>query len=145
MAVPNPVATAYPMPPPPCSKETFCIAGILTTVYGLKELRSKVNEVACLWLLHPRLQTKASMESTAFSTINAWNGHLRKAGESGAAMQGLIAVAFDQRNHGSRETDALANQDWRSGNQRHAQDMFANYRESAPQSPYHFLRIDRGS
>ena len=43
-------------------------------------------------------------------------------------MQGLIAVSFDQRNHGSRKIDELANQDWRSGNERHAQDMFSIYR-----------------
>ncbi|KAL8668036.1 MAG: hypothetical protein Q9202_000014 [Teloschistes flavicans] len=40
---------------------------------------------------------------------------------------GLIAVTFDQRNHGSRELDPLSNEAWRSGNERHAQDMFSTY------------------
>lgn len=38
---------------------------------------------------------------------------------------GLIVVSFDQRNHGSREANKLANEEWISGNKTHAQDMFS--------------------
>ena len=70
------------------------------------------------------------MEPLAFSAINAWNRYV-KASHNPNDLIGLIAVTFDQRNHGSREVDPRANQDWRSGNRTHAQDMFANYRSSS--------------
>ena len=127
MTAPNPMAKTYPHLPHHVSKETHCIAGILTTVYGLGELPADIHNVACLWLLHPRLQTQACMEPVASSTINAWNERLRKLKDRKGAI-GLIAVSFDQRNHGSREVDKLANEAWRSGNKRHAQDMFSTYR-----------------
>ena len=47
----------------------------------------------------------------------------------GQSPTGLIAVSFDQRNHGTRKVDNLANEAWRSGNESHAQDMFSIYRE----------------
>ena len=126
MTTPNPMAFTYSSAPRAISKETHCIAGIITTVYGLKELPNGIKEVACLWLLHPRLQTQACMEPIASSTIHEWNERQRATKRT----IGLIAASFDQRNHGSREVDTLANEAWRSGNSRHAQDMFASYRES---------------
>ena len=115
--------------PASVSKEAFSIAGIITTVYGLEELPSNIREVACLWLLHPRLQTQECMEPIAASTILDWNARLHDGTASnGQASQGLIAVSFDQRNHGSREVDKLSNEAWRSGNPKHAQDMFSIYR-----------------
>ena len=127
MAVPSPLLNAYPIVPEPVSKHTYCVAGLLTTVYGLDELRKDIEGVACLWLLHPRLQDQTCMEPIAFSAINAWNKHLQAA-KKRPGLQGLIAVSFDQRNHGSRKIDDKATQDWRSGNDRHAQDMFSIYR-----------------
>lgn len=129
MATPNPLETTYASPPPQVSKKTFTIAGILTTVFGLEELPSQLSEVACLWLLHPRLQTQACMEPIAGSTIGDWNKRIRE-GRAGRSPKGLIAVSFDQRNHGTREIDQIANEAWRSGNERHAQDMFSTYRKS---------------
>ena len=127
MAAPNPLLSAYPTVPEPVSKRAYCVAGLSVNVYGLDELRKDSEGVACLWLLHPRLQDQACMEPIAFSAINAWNKHLQAA-KKGPGMQGLIAVSFDQRNHGSRKIDETANLDWRSGNERHAQDMFSIYR-----------------
>lgn len=128
MATPDPMANTYSENPHPVSKEAHCIAGILTTVYGLSELEADIHNVACLWLLHPRLQTQKCMEPIASSTINTWNKKLsRRKSKHGAT--GLIAVSFDQRNHGSREVDKLANEAWNSGNKRHAQDMFSAYRK----------------
>ena len=126
MATPNPMANTYPIHPLPVSKKTFCIAGISTTVYGLGELDPRVQGVACLWLLHPRLQTQECMAPLAASTINAWRERKHKLKKEKAL--GLICVSFDQRNHGSREVDALANEAWRDGNKTHAQDMFSSYR-----------------
>lgn len=40
-------------------------------------------------------------------------------------------MAFDQRNHGSREVDKLANEAWKSGNPNHAQDMFSIFHGTA--------------
>ncbi|KAL9137498.1 MAG: hypothetical protein Q9175_001298 [Cornicularia normoerica] len=129
MATLNPLANTYPMPPLPVSKKEFCIAGIITTVYGLDELDARVQDVACLWLLHPRLQTQECMAPVAASTITAWREEMQKPKKEKAL--GLICVSFDQRNHGSREVDALSNEVWRSGNETHAQDMFASYQGTA--------------
>lgn len=127
MASANPMATSYIDPPKPVSKKIYCIAGILTNVYGVEELQRHVDGLVCLWLLHPRLQTQACMESVARSTISAWHDSLRSMRNRGGGY-GLIAVSFDQRNHGSREIDKLSNEAWKHGNPKHAQDMFASYR-----------------
>lgn len=126
MSTPNPMAGSmdgsFPSPPSPVSIKTFTIAGILVTVHGLDELSPKVQRIACLWLLHPRLQTQKCMAPLAAAGLHHWNQS-----EENEKI-GLIAVTFDQRNHGSRELDPLSNEAWRSGNERHAQDMFSTYR-----------------
>ncbi|KAH7419960.1 hypothetical protein BKA64DRAFT_30184 [Cadophora sp. MPI-SDFR-AT-0126] len=108
------------------SSKTFCIAGINTDVFGLDDISPATKSVSCLWLLHPRLQTKEIMASVADSCINDWNQ--RPASER---TVGLIAVAFDQRNHGGRKVHALANESWREGNETHAQDMYSIYHGTA--------------
>ncbi len=120
------MANTYPISPLPVSKKTYHIAGIITTVYGIEELNAVVQDVACLWLLHPRLQDQECMALVAASTINAWREQKQKSTKEKAL--GLICVSFDQRNHGSREVNALSNEAWRGGNRTHAQDMFASYR-----------------
>jgi hypothetical protein len=127
MATPNPIHFTFPIAPPPVSKKVFTISGILTSVFGLDELPPHPSEVSCLWLLHPRLQTQACMDPIAASVIGDWNKRLRE-NSSKEPGKGLIAVSFDQRNHGSREVDKIANEAWRGGNERHAQDMFSAYR-----------------
>jgi hypothetical protein len=117
MATPNPLANSPSSPP--ISSKTFHIAGILTTVYGLEELGEACKSISCLWLLHPRLATKQMMQGVASTCISDWNRR-----RSSNQNVGLIAVAFDQRNHGSREVTPLANEAWKSGNPTHAQDMF---------------------
>ena len=128
MATPDLFKGAYPVSPPAVSKRTFLIAGILTTVYGLEELPRDVAHVVCLWLLHPRLQSQVCMEPVAATTINCWNDQLGAKTSAGRRL-GLIAASFDQRNHGTREVNSLANQAWRSGNEMHAQDMLGIYSE----------------
>ena len=129
MASPNPLEKAYPIPPAEVSEQSYHVAGILTTVYGLKELDPNVKNVACLWLLHPRLQTQACMKPVAASAIQYWSDRHQQTKSRKLAI-GLVAISFDQRNHGSREVDKLANQAWSAGNRRHAQDMFSIYRSS---------------
>lgn len=127
MAAQNPMDgslnEAFPNLPRPVSKQVFTVAGITIAVYGLNELISSAREVACLWLLHPRLQTQACMEPLAAAAVSGWNE--RKESET----MGLLAITFDQRNHGSREIDPVSNEAWRSGNKQHAQDMFSIYRQ----------------
>jgi pimeloyl-ACP methyl ester carboxylesterase len=122
----NPVEFTYKdYPTPHIPSTTFTIAGILTTIYGLSSLASSCTTVSCIWLLHPRLQTQACMAPFAADIINSYNAR------PAAKTHGLIAVSFDQRNHGSREVTPLSNEAWRGGNPTHAQDMFSNYHGTA--------------
>lgn len=58
---------------PQISSQTFTIAGILVTIQGLSELPSNASSVACLWLLHPRLQTRESMFPLGAQIIDTYN------------------------------------------------------------------------
>lgn len=107
------------------SQKVYAIAGISVTVFGLEELSPQASTIACLWLLHPRLATQERMTGIASAAIADWNGKT----QGNPSAKGLIAVSFDQRNHGSRMVDPLANEAWRQGNPRHAQDMFSIFRE----------------
>ncbi|KAK5086855.1 hypothetical protein LTS08_008262 [Lithohypha guttulata] len=116
----NTGSTAKSIPhPPPVSKVTHVISGLKTIVYGLAEISSSATDIACLWMLHPRLQTQECMAPFAAQFIHNWNAR------NSSKRKGLIAVSFDQRNHGTREISAIANEAWRSGNEKHAQDMFS--------------------
>lgn len=126
----DPMANTHASEPPQVSKKTFPIAGIATTVFGLDELPSQASTVACLWLLHPRLATQERMTGIAATIITDWNKKLAE-GQTGS-NQGLIAVSFDQRNHGTRLVEPLANEAWKQGNPRHAQDMFSIFRKWSP-------------
>jgi hypothetical protein len=119
-------------PPDPVSQTVYSIAGIQTTVYGLSELPEHLSDLAVLWLLHPRLKTERSMAPIAAQTIHHWNSRFgeRAANATRNPVKGLIAVSFDHRNHGTRMADKLANEAWKQGNPRHAQDMYSIYRMS---------------
>ncbi|KAH7148395.1 Alpha/Beta hydrolase protein [Dactylonectria macrodidyma] len=110
--------------PPEVSMTTMPMAGLLVDVYGLDELPagSTVSAVApapvtCLWLLHPRTRTRARMRDIALRTVAAWHAH------PGASARGLVALAFDMPNHGSRLVSETANLAWDGGNASHALDM----------------------
>lgn len=70
------------------------------------------------------------MNYIATQVIHAWNSRI-SSNRAGKNPRGLIAVSFDQRNHGSRLVDKLHNEAWRHGNPRHAQDMFSCYHGTA--------------
>ncbi|KUL83342.1 hypothetical protein ZTR_11264 [Talaromyces verruculosus] len=132
--MPSPISplNSYKAPPTPSlSAQTFHIAGIQTTVYGLAEIPANVSEVVCVWLVHPRLDSQRDMAEVAKRIVH--DHYQRFSAESlrGRTKRGLIAVTFDARNHGSREIDRLSNEVWRTGNENHASDMFSVYSGTA--------------
>jgi hypothetical protein len=101
---------------PEISMKTIPMAGLLVDVYGLKELKPSVTQVSCLWLHHGRTRSKQDMADIAARCISAWGGQAK------SQTKGLIALAFDARNHGTRLVDEKANAAWPM-NDTHAQDM----------------------
>lgn len=130
MATPNPLQGGNPSS---VSVKTIHIAGILTDIYGLEELPPSCQTISCIWLLHPRLQQKEIMSSVANSCLTGWNQR------ASSDRKGLIAVAFDQRNHGTRCVHELSNEAWRQGNVYHAQDMWRSVPDSVPRLNTHIL------
>jgi hypothetical protein len=123
-----PLKKTFQDTPPAVSARSYVVAGIEVVVQGLEELQPEAKSITCLWMLHPRLDTKDTMAPLAATMIREWNGRIEK-GKAGMRPVGLIAVSFDQRNHGGRLTSKIANETWRDGNANHAQDMFSTYRE----------------
>ncbi|KAK3373382.1 hypothetical protein B0T24DRAFT_258868 [Lasiosphaeria ovina] len=130
------VVPAIPAPPA-VSVRTVHMTGLLVDVYGLDEVAaSSASRISCLWLHHPRLRKKEVMADIAARCVDAWWKENADSAAAGAASsdvsssggsgggRGLIALAFDQRNHGTRLVHEPANGAWREGNQTHAQDMF---------------------
>lgn len=128
----NPMVPSDSTPPPQISKKDIPVSGLICSVYGLEEIPSQATEVSCLYLLHPRSNTRESMEWAAIGAVAEWNRRLAsKQVAPSEQNKGLVAVSFDQRNHGSREVDKLCNESWRGGNPNHAQDMLAIFSEFA--------------
>ncbi|OAA70099.1 hypothetical protein LEL_09915 [Akanthomyces lecanii RCEF 1005] len=107
--------------PPPVSVHTIPMAGLLVDVYGLDELPADRASVptTCLWLLHPRTRTRSHMMDIASRALAAWHADDARRWRS----RGLVALAFDMPNHGSRLVSAAANEAWDKGNETHAVDM----------------------
>ncbi|PHH88163.1 hypothetical protein CDD83_7881 [Cordyceps sp. RAO-2017] len=106
-------------PAPAVSTKTMAMAGLLVDVIGLEELPAdEAAPTTCLWLLHPRTRTRARMHDIARRTVDAWHQQ-----QPQPQRRGLVALAFDMPNHGSRLVSPEANQTWRDGNERHAVDM----------------------
>ena len=103
--------------PPPVSKKTIPMIGFLVDVYGLEEAPPSAP-ITALWLLHPRTRSKAYMHDIASRSVHAWHNH-----QAASEKRGLIALCFDQPNHGSRIVSEKANQAWNKGNESHAIDM----------------------
>lgn len=111
-------------PPPAVSKSTIPMSGLLVDVYGLTELSAQnPSSVSCLWLFHGRGRKKEDMGDFASRIIARHTTTTAAAAASPA--RGLIALAFDQRNHGTRLVSEIANESWKSGNEKHAVDMYA--------------------
>ncbi|GJN67898.1 hypothetical protein PLICBS_001940 [Purpureocillium lilacinum] len=128
-------------PAPAVSMKTIPMAGLLVDVYGLDELPADMSApVTCLWLLHPRTRTRARMADIAKRAVHAWNSSQQRLQQQQSQQQdaasgpgngasntttarGLIALAFDMPNHGSRLVSEAANAAWAGGNAQHAVDM----------------------
>ncbi|KAL2119516.1 hypothetical protein VTJ04DRAFT_6477 [Mycothermus thermophilus] len=109
-------------PPPTVSKTTILMAGLPVDVYGLADLAPTVTLVSCLWLHHPRTRDRAHMSDIAARCVGAWN---ETGNKNASSRRGLVALAFDQRNHGHRLVSEKENGSWRDGNPTHAVDMFS--------------------
>ncbi|KAI5925110.1 hypothetical protein F4810DRAFT_89280 [Camillea tinctor] len=126
---PNPLTTPDP-PHPPVSQTTIPIAGLHVDIYGLAELASlpsPPSSISCLWLHHPRGRRRQDMADIAHQVVGAYYhapSRSPNSSSSSGGRRGLIAVCFDQRNHGSRAVCERANGAWREGNPTHALDMF---------------------
>ncbi|PCH02255.1 Hypothetical protein PENO1_038470 [Penicillium occitanis (nom. inval.)] len=132
--MPSPISplNSYKAPPiPSISAQTFHIAGIQTTVFGLAEIPANVSEVVCVWLGHPRLDSQRDMAEVAKRIVHDHYQRFSADSLRGRKKRGLITVTFDARNHGSREIDRLSNEVWRTGNENHASDMFSVYSGTA--------------
>lgn len=117
MTTPKTPKMNLPTPPTVSASERH-IAAHMATVYGLSEVNPEATHVSVLWLHHGRLGSSADMADVAARTVGAWHQ------ERQSKERGLIAIAFDHRNHGNRKVYPLANEAWRAGNANHAQDMF---------------------
>ncbi|KAL7949384.1 Alpha/Beta hydrolase protein [Trichoderma barbatum] len=106
-------------PPPNVSVTTKPMAGLLVDIYGLEELPPAPAPVTCLWLLHPRIQSRAIMHDFARRAVYSWNQDQKQ------RQRGLLALVFDMPNHGTRMVSELANQAWGEGNEQHAVDMLS--------------------
>ena len=97
---------------------TIPMAGLLVDTFGLAELPSDPSApVSCLWLLHPRGSARRRMHDIARRVVHAYHQ------TPSASTRGLIALAFDMPNHGSRMVSKTGNLTWQSGNETHAIDM----------------------
>lgn len=170
-AIPNPHDAGSQRPtPPPVSKTTRLMTGLLVDIYGLDELPPPPPSssstgaapvetdnddgslrLSVLWLHHARGSARGDMHDAAAWVLSGWNRQ-QKQGRAAAtaSRRGMIAVAFDQRNHGHRAVHAdhvaaagageggggggagrggvdgavkAVNTTWRAGNETHAQDM----------------------
>jgi hypothetical protein len=145
----NPVVDLGPCPE--VSKKTILMSGLLVDVYGLGELSPTASNITCLWLHHGRTMKKEDMADTAARCVAQYNSvckeqrakcreqMLRKYGTlptpdpgrlGDESERGLIALAFDARNHGTRLVDKKANLGW-PDNQTHAQDMLGMVSDTA--------------
>ncbi|XWX01612.1 hypothetical protein V2A60_009640 [Cordyceps javanica] len=116
-------------PMPAVSRRTIPMAGLLVDVYGLDELPAGATgagadgtapalPTTCLWLLHPRTRDRGQMADIASRAVAGWH-----ADERASRSRGLVALAFDMPNHGTRLVSAAANEAWDAGNETHAVDM----------------------
>ncbi|KAK4223876.1 hypothetical protein QBC38DRAFT_486735 [Podospora fimiseda] len=101
--------------------ETLPLAGLQTDVYGLSLLSPSATQVTCLWLHHQRTRSKESMREFASLILSTYYS---SSSSSSNSSRGLICLAYDQRNHGTRTVNPHTTGSWRDGNPNHAVDMW---------------------
>ncbi|KXS17749.1 alpha/beta-hydrolase [Gonapodya prolifera JEL478] len=91
------------------------VGGLAVTVYGLPEVRKQPpRHLVAVIVLHGRLQNRDAVRFLCQKLVAPNSKEIA-----------FLAVAFDQRNHGTRLLDNVKNGDWRAGNDSHAIDMFS--------------------
>lgn len=99
------------------------IQSLQVKIYGLDDVSGTAKYIDVVWLLHGRLKSQDDMATIANNILSLWHKN------PNSQSTGVIAISFDQRNHGSRLVDDNANQSWKQGNDNHAVDMYNIYRE----------------
>lgn len=106
------------------------IGGLHTHVYGVKQAVELVQtgaveggEWVVLHLVHPRTRDYTYTETVAHLVLSEYYKRDPK--------RPLIAVTGDLRNHGARTVNGKKNEDWKAGNETHAQDMVSGIVGSA--------------
>jgi len=105
--------------------KTLTVAGLNLDVYSESDATHSTSEVVVLFLLHGRTQSAKHVQWVAESLLDQV---AEKRKGSSRSVPGLVVVAFDHRNHGSRTVDPLANggwSEWGLKNERHAIDMYS--------------------
>lgn len=83
---------------PRSSKTELVIGGVRVYIYGLDNLKEKSGvDIACLYLAHNRTRTYLVTEGIAHEVLNRYRNDGR------SKKMELIAVTFNERNHGDRE------------------------------------------
>lgn len=83
---------------PRSSKTELVIGGLRIYIYGLDDLTQKSDVgIAILYLAHNRTRTYRVTEGIAHEVLNRYRNDGRK------KKLELIAVTFNERNHGDRE------------------------------------------
>ncbi|KAL3419853.1 hypothetical protein PVAG01_08351 [Phlyctema vagabunda] len=117
-----------PTSTPRSSKTPLVISGLQLYVYGLEELATHSEEeeedgpvvdIAVLYLAHNRTRTYLVTEGIAHEVLHRYRSDGR------AKRRELIAVTFNMRNHGDRETSSGANRTWKDGNEAHGVDLMS--------------------
>ncbi|KAJ6437204.1 Flavonol synthase/flavanone 3-hydroxylase [Purpureocillium lavendulum] len=98
------------------------------TIYAWNEspLRQQQQQQQCQHGQGSSSFSSSTTTTAAATTASSGHGH-----DHGKRPRGLIALAFDMPNHGSREVSAAANQSWAGGNAQHALDMAGMVRGAA--------------
>lgn len=104
------------------SHTNLFIGGLHTHVYGVKQAIELIqkegvegDEWVVLHLVHPRTRDYTYTETVAHLVLSEYYKRESK--------RPLIAVTGDLRNHGARMVNGNKNEDWKAGNETHAQDM----------------------
>lgn len=89
---------SLPSTTPKSSKTELVIGGVRVYIYGLDQLRQRLDvEIGVLYLAHNRTRTYQVTENIAHEVLHRYrNDHREKKVE-------FIAVTMNMRNHGDRE------------------------------------------
>ncbi|KAI9209492.1 uncharacterized protein BJ171DRAFT_487171 [Polychytrium aggregatum] len=126
-------ATNQPEPEPEPEPEVLIVGGLKLFVFGLDQLRAKHRvgdfpSVSVCFFAHGRKSSPNKYFKFCMrlcqDPFGSNNSHSAESGRQ-SGNHHVIAVAVEQRNHGSRLLSDLQNESWKAGNDRHCYDMWA--------------------